>query len=88
MWREMVFSEYIWKIEKGVRQGSVFLPDLFHLQSKTIVKEHQDLSGFIISGHNIRYIDDSVLIADWERKLKSLLTEEDNKGKPGRRINH
>ncbi len=46
------------------------------LYSEAILRELEILPGFIIGGHNlnnIRYADDTVLIADTEKKLQNLL---------------
>ena len=52
-----------------------------------ILRELEDLPGLVVGGHNInniRYADDTVLIADSEEKLKELLDkvveESKNKG--------
>lgn len=45
----------------------LFLLGLFDLYSETILRKHKVLPGLIISGHslnNIRYVDDTLLIAD------------------------
>lgn len=75
------------KIERGIRQGWVFSPHLFNQYSETVLRELDVLTGFITDGHNlnnIRYEDDTVLIADMERKLQKLLQkvvkESDKKG--------
>ena len=48
-------------IRRGVRQGCVFSP----IEGK---------KGFAIGGRNIRYADDTVLIADSQKKLQDTVT--------------
>ena len=86
MRRDNDLSEYTRK-ERRMRQGCVFSPDLFNLYSEMILRELEDLPGLVVGGHNInniRYADDTVLIADLEEKLKELLDkvieESKNKG--------
>ena len=59
-------SEYT-RIERGVQKGFVFSPDLFNLYKEMILRELEDLPRLVIRGHNInniRYADDTVLIAE------------------------
>ena len=61
-----------------VRQGCVSSPDLFNLYIKTILREIEDLNGFVISGRNITnlwYTDDTIHIADAQEKIQALLNE-------------
>ena len=63
-------------IKRGVRQGCVLSPDLFSLYIEYIMRSIKDKSGLQVGGHvinNIRYADDTVLIAENERDLQALL---------------
>ena len=63
-------------IERGVRQGCVLSPDLFSLYSQAVIDKMADMEGIKVGGmniNNIRYADDTVIIADTEEKLQSLL---------------
>ena len=67
------------QIGKGVRQGCVLSPCLFNLYSENIVRNaglEEAQAGIKIAGRNInhlRYADDSTLMAESEKDLKSLL---------------
>lgn len=74
------------KIECGVRKGCVFSPDLFNLYREMILRELNELSGFIVGGKNIsnlRYVNYTALVADSEEKLQQLLDQvvEESKNK-------
>ena len=64
------------EIKRGVRQGCVLSPDLFNLYSEVIMRDLIELEGIKFGGrnlNNIRYADDTVLIADSEDKLQRLV---------------
>ena len=64
------------EIERGVRQGCVLSPDLFSFYSEIILREVEELHGVVINGrnvNNIRYADDTVLIAETEKDLQHIL---------------
>ena len=63
-------------IRRGVRQGCVLSPDLFNIYSEVIMNELQGLEGIKVGGknvNNLRYADDTALLADSEEKLQRLV---------------
>ena len=67
------------KIKKGVRQGCLLSPCFFNLYAERIMRNarlDELQAGIKIGGRNInnlRYANDTSLIAESEEKLKSLL---------------
>ena len=64
------------EIRRGVRQGCVLSPDLFNIYSEMIMRELEGLEGIRVGGRNItniRYADDTALIADSETKMQFLV---------------
>ena len=67
------------QIRKGVCQGSILSPGLFNLFAQYIIKNvglDEAQAGIKIAGRNInnlRYTDDTTLMAESEEELKSLL---------------
>ena len=73
------------KIKKGVRQGCVLSPNLFNLYTEKIFREVKDMKGVNIGGvniNNLRYADETVLLAEGPMFLQALLTAVNEKGKP------
>ena len=67
------------QIGKGVRQGRILSPCLFNLRAEYIMRNaglDEAQAGIKIAGRNInnlRYADDTTLMAESEEELKSLL---------------
>ena len=67
------------EIEKGVCQGCILSPCLFNLYAEDIMRNaglKEAQAGIKIAGRNInnlRYADDTTLMAESEEELKSLL---------------
>ena len=73
------------QIGKGIHQGYILSPCLFSLYAKYIMRNaglDEAQTGIKIVGrniNNIRYADDTTLMAESEEELKSLLKEESEK---------
>ena len=67
------------QIRKGVRQGCILSPCLFNLNVEYIMRNaalDEAQAGIKIAGRNIndlRYVDDTTLLAESKEELKSLL---------------
>ena len=64
------------EIKRGVRQGCVMSPDLFSIYSEIILRSIEGVEGIRIGGvniNNIRFADDTVIVADSEEKLQELI---------------
>ena len=67
------------QIGKGVRQGCILSPGLFNLYAEYIMRNaglEETQAGIKIAGrnmNNLRYADDTTLMAESEEELKSLL---------------
>ena len=67
------------QIEKGIRQGRILSPCLFNFYVEYIMRNaglEETQTGIKIAGRNInnlRYADDTTLMAESEEELKSLL---------------
>ena len=70
------------QIGKGVCQGCILSPCLFNLYAEHIIQnagQDESQAGIKIAGRNInnnlKYADDTTLMAESEEELKSLLTK-------------
>ena len=75
------------RIEKGVQQGCLLLPCLFNLYTEHIMRNaglDEFQAGIKIAGRNInnlRYADDTTLMAESKEEIKSLLIRVRRRGK-------
>ena len=79
---ELDMEQQNWlQIGKGVRQGWILSPCLFSLYTEYIIRNaglEEAQAGIKIAGRNInnlRYADDTTIMAESEEELKSLLTK-------------
>ena len=79
------------QIKRGVRQGCVLSPCLFNLYTENIFREAECEKGVKIGGrtiNNLRYADDTVLLAETKEDLQCILNEVNKVGKSyGMRMN-
>ena len=72
------------RIKRGVRQGCMLSPCLFNLYTETIFRHIEDSKGVIIGGtqiNNLRYADDTVLLADSEEHSQTMMNKVNEVGK-------
>ena len=80
------------KIGKGVRQGCILSPCLFNIYAEYIIRYvelNESQAGIKIAGknmNNLRYADDTILMAESKEELKSLLMKEESE-KVGLKLN-
>ena len=82
------------QIGKGVRQGCILSPCLFNLYAEYIMRNpglEEVQAGIKIAGRNInnlKYADDTIVMAESEEELKSLLMKvKEESGKVGLKLN-
>ena len=82
------------QIEKGVRQGCILSPCLFNFYAEYIMRNaglEEAQSGIKIAGrnfNNLRYADDTTLMAESEEKLNGLLMKrKEESEKVGSKLN-
>ena len=81
------------QIGKGVRQGCILSPCLFNLYAEYIMRNaglDEAQAGIKIAGRNInnlRYAEDTTLMAESEEELKSLLMKVKESEKVGLKLN-
>ena len=92
---ELDMEQQDWfQIGKGVRQGCLLSPCLFNFYAEYIMRNaglEEARAGIKIAGtniNNLRYADDTTLMAESEEELKSLLMKvKEEKEKVGLKLN-
>ena len=91
---ELVGTMDWFKIGKGVCQGCILLPCLFNFYAEYIMRNaglEEAQAGIKIAGrnlNNLRYADDTTLMAESEEELKSLLMKvKEDSEKVGLKLN-
>ena len=80
------------KLGKGVRQSCILSPCLFNLYAEYIMRNaglEEAQAGIKIAGRNLdnlRYVDDTTLLAEKEEELKSFSMKEESE-KAGLKLN-
>ena len=72
------------EIKRGVRQGCVLSPSLFNLYTENIFRTIDNNFGVKIGGYrisNLRYADDTVLLAESEEDLQEIVDRVNEAGK-------
>ena len=79
------------QIRKGVCQGCILSPCLFNSYAKYIMRNaglEETQAGIKIAINNLRYADDTTLMAESKEEIKSLLTKvKENSEKVGLKLN-
>ena len=81
------------QIGKGIHQGCILSPCLFSLYAEHIIwntRLEEAQAGIKISRaniNNLRYVDDTTLMAENEEELKSLLKVKEESEKAGLKLN-
>ena len=91
---ELDMEQHWFQIRKGVHQGCILSPCLFNLHAEYIMRNaglNEAQSGIKIARRNInnlRYADDTTLMAESEEELKSLLMKvKEESAKVGLKLN-
>ena len=87
-------QQTVWKLGKEYVKGCILSPYLFNFYAEYIKKNaglEEAQAGIKISGRNInnlRYADDTTLLAESEKELKSLLMKVKEEWKSWLKVQH